>query len=94
MQQAVGIHPMHFAQSCAPMLQYPLYIYKFMCSVDHYQVYTPMQWGNYHHGKSCNPIAAVHLFHVRKQYLLFCKAEAAVTRNLIAEKSFKHQILS
>ena len=33
-----------------------------------------------------NPTAAVNLFHVGKQYLTFCKAEAAVTHNLIGRK--------
>ena len=33
-----------------------------------------------------NPTAAVNLFHVGKQYLTLCKAEAAVTRNLIGRK--------
>ena len=33
-----------------------------------------------------NPTAAVNLFHVGKQYLTFCQAEAAVTRNLIGRK--------
>ena len=33
-----------------------------------------------------NPTAAVNLFHIGKQYLTFCKAEAAVTRNLIGRK--------
>ena len=40
-----------------------------------------------------NPTAAVNLFHVGKQYLTLCKAEAAVTRNLIGRKiisSVKH----
>ena len=32
------------------------------------------------------PTAAVNLFHVGKQYLTFCKAEAAVTHNLIGRK--------
>ena len=45
--------------------------------------YTPSQWGNYHHSMFKNPTAAVNLFHVGKQYLTFCKAEAAVTHNLI-----------
>ena len=48
--------------------------------------YTPSQWGNYHHSMFHNPTAAVNLFHVAKQYLTFCKAEAAVTRNLIGRK--------
>ena len=48
--------------------------------------YTPMQWGNYYHGISRNPTAAVNLFLVGKQYLTFYKAEAAVTRNLIGRK--------
>ena len=50
------------------------------------RVYTPSQWGNYHHSMFHNPTAAVNLFHVGKQYLTFCKAEAAVTRNLIGRK--------
>ena len=50
--------------------------------------YTPSQWGNYHHSMFHNPTAAVNLFHVGKQYLTFCKAEAAVTHNLIGRKSF------
>ena len=33
-----------------------------------------------------NPTAAVNLFHVGKQYLAFCKAEAAVTHDLIGRK--------
>ena len=33
-----------------------------------------------------NPTAAVNLFHVGKQYLTFCKAEATVTHNLIGRK--------
>ena len=33
-----------------------------------------------------NPTAAVNLFHVGKQYLTFCKAEAAVTHNVIGRK--------
>ena len=33
-----------------------------------------------------NPTAAVNLFHVEKQYLTFCKTEAAVTHNLIGRK--------
>ena len=48
-------------------------------------VYTPSQRGNYHHSM-LNPTAAVNLFHVGKQYLTLCKAEAAVTRNLIGRK--------
>ena len=48
--------------------------------------YTPSQWGNYHHSMFHNPTAAVNLFHVGKQYLMFCKAEAAVTHNLIGRK--------
>ena len=48
--------------------------------------YTPSQWGNYHHSMFDNPTATVNLFHVGKQYLTFCKAEAAVTRNLIGRK--------
>ena len=42
--------------------------------------------GNYHHSMFHNPTAAVNLFHVGKQYLTLCKAEAAVTRNLIGRK--------
>ena len=49
-------------------------------------MYTPSQRGNYHHSMFHNPTAAVNLFHVGKQYLTFCKAEAAVTRNLIGRK--------
>ena len=41
---------------------------------------------NYHHSMFHNPTAAVNLFHVGKQYLTLCKAEAAVTRNLIGRK--------
>ena len=41
---------------------------------------------NYHHSMFHNPTAAVNLFYVRKQYLTLCKAEAAVTRNLIGRK--------
>ena len=48
--------------------------------------YTPSQRGNYHHSMFHNPTASVNLFHVGKQYLTFCKAEAAVTRNLIGRK--------
>ena len=48
--------------------------------------YTPLQRGNYHHSMFRNPTAAVNLFHVGKQYLTFCKAEAAVTHNLIGRK--------
>ena len=33
-----------------------------------------------------NPTATVNLFHVGKQYLTLCKAEAAVTHNLIGRK--------
>ena len=40
----------------------------------------------YHHSMFHNPTAAVNLFHVGKQYLTFCKAEAAVTHNLIGRK--------
>ena len=50
------------------------------------QEYTPSQWGNNHHSMFHNPTAAVNLFHVGKQYLTLCKAEAAVTRNLIGRK--------
>ena len=42
--------------------------------------------GNYHHSMFHNPTAAVNLFHVGKQYLTFCKAEAAVTHNVIGRK--------
>ena len=48
--------------------------------------YTPSQRGNNHHSMFHNPTAAVNLFHVGKQYLALCKAEAAVTRNLIGRK--------
>ena len=48
--------------------------------------YTPSQRGNYHHSMFHNPTAAVNLFHVGKQYLTFCKAEAAVTHNVIGRK--------
>ena len=48
--------------------------------------YTPSQRGHYHHSMFHNPTAAVNLFHVGKQYLTFCKAEAAVTHNLIGRK--------
>ena len=48
--------------------------------------YTPSQRGNYHHSMFHNPTAAVNLFHVGKQYPTFCKAEAAVTHNLIGRK--------
>ena len=48
--------------------------------------YTPWQRGNYHHRMFHNPTAAVNLFHVRKQYLAFCKAKAAVTHDLIGRK--------
>ena len=40
----------------------------------------------YHHSMFHNPTAAVNLFHLGKQYLTFCKAEAAVTHNLIGRK--------
>ena len=40
----------------------------------------------YHYSMFHNPTAAVNLFHVGKQYLTLCKAEAAVTRNLICRK--------
>ena len=49
-------------------------------------MYTPSQRGNNHHSMFHNPTAAVNLFHVGKQYLTLCKAEAAVTRNLIGRK--------
>ena len=52
----------------------------------YYIIYTPLQWGSYHHSMFHNPTAAVNLFHVGKQYLTLCKAEAAVTRNLIGRK--------
>ena len=42
--------------------------------------------GNYYHGMSRNPTAAMNLFLVGKQYLTFCTAEDAVTRNLIGRK--------
>ena len=48
--------------------------------------YTPSQRGNYHHSMFHNPTAAVNLFHIGKQYPTFCKAEAAVTHNLIGRK--------
>ena len=48
--------------------------------------YTPSQRGNNHHSMFHNPTAAVNLFHVGKQYLTLCKAEADVTRNLIGRK--------
>ena len=48
--------------------------------------YTPSQRENYHHSMFHNPTAAVNLCHVGKQYLTFCKAEAAVTHNLIGRK--------
>ena len=48
--------------------------------------YTPSQRGNYHHSMFRNPTAAVNLFHVGKQYLTLCKAEAAETRHLIGRK--------
>ena len=54
-------------------------------TVFHYP-YTPSQRGNYHHSMFHNPTAAVNLFHVGKQYLTFCKAEAAVTHNVIGRK--------
>ena len=50
------------------------------------QMYTPSQRGNYHHIMFRNPTAALNLFHVGKQYLTLCKAEAAVTPNLIGRK--------
>ena len=40
----------------------------------------------YHHSMFHNPTAAVNLFHIGKQYQTFCKAEAAVTHNLIGRK--------
>ena len=54
--------------------------------IKHSARYTPSQWGNYHHSMFHNPTAAVNLFHVGKQYLAFCKAEAAVTHNVIGRK--------
>ena len=45
---------------------------------------------NYHHSMFHNPTAAVNLFHVGKQYLTLCKAEAAVTRNLIGRKTISN----
>ena len=54
--------------------------------VNHMFYYTPSQRGNYHHSKFHNPTAPVNLFHVGKQYLTLCKAEAAVTHNLIGRK--------
>ena len=57
-----------------------------MTSVILWGSYTPTQWGNYHHSMFHNPTAAVNLFHIGKQYLTFCKAKAAVTRNLIGRK--------
>ena len=60
--------------NCSPRLAY------------HTNPYTPSQRGNYHHSMFHNPTAAVNLFHVGKQYLTLCKAEAAVTRNLIGRK--------
>ena len=53
---------------------------------NHHANYTPSHWGNYHHSMFDNPTAAVNLFHVGKQYLTFCKAEVAVTHNLIGRK--------
>ena len=52
--------------------------------------YTPLQRGNYHHSMFHSPTAAVNLFHVGKQYLTLCKAEAAVTRNLIGRKTISN----
>ena len=52
----------------------------------HFQTYTPSQGEHYHRSMFHNPTAAVNLFHVGKQYLTLCKAEAAVTRNLIGRK--------
>ena len=52
----------------------------------HVEWYTPSQRGNYHHSMFHNPTAAVNLFHVGKPYLTFCKAEAAVTHNVIGRK--------
>ena len=52
--------------------------------------YTPSQRGNYHHSMFHSPTAAVNLFHVGKQYLTLCKAEAAVTRNLIGRKTISN----
>ena len=60
-----------------------VYVLKFSLLV---QNYTPSQRGNYHHSMFGNPTAAVNLFRVGKQYLTFCKAEAAETRNLIGRK--------
>ena len=48
--------------------------------------FPPTQRGDYHHDMFHNPTAAVNPFHVRKQYLTFCNAEAAITRNLIGKK--------
>ena len=53
-------------------------------------MYTPSQRGNYHHSMFHSPTAAVNLFHVGKQYLTLCKAEAAVTRNLIGRKTISN----
>ena len=55
------------------------------CKLQSY-AYTPSQRGNNHHSMFHNPTEAVNLFHVGKQYLALCKAEAAVTRNLIGRK--------
>ena len=49
-----------------------------------------MQRGNYYHGTSHNPTAAVNLFLVGKQYLTFCTAKAPVTRNLIGRKTISN----
>ena len=56
----------------------------------HTFLYTPSQQGNYHHSMFHSPTAAVNLFHVGKQYLTLCKAEAAVTRNLIGRKTISN----
>ena len=50
--------------------------------------------GNYHHVMFRNPTAAVNLFPVGKQYLSFCKAKAAVTRNLIGREIISNVIRS
>ena len=52
-----------------------------------YKDYTPSQLGNYHHGMFRNPAAALNLFHVGKQFLTFCKADAAETGHLIGRKT-------
>ena len=76
-----------FVPPCGYLGQFAINMFV-MCGVfkTHPLSYTPSQRGNYHHSMFHSPTAAVNLFHVGKQYLTLCKAEAAVTRNLIGRK--------